>query len=255
MTRPIHLFTSDLLEYYGAVIEQDGESVNAVMPEFLRLKLGLPEYSTIVFSPNAGEGSFLVSYGSEIFKRFSKLVSKQGYFSEVQLPSTPVNIEKFEKKACDKIVLKNAVYKVEKHEIKKVSYLSSYFKYYAISEEKREGISSIIINEWNLSANPYNGEISEFLTQGNSKSVNLVVESSESQEILSVLEALKHAQSNVVLSELEEFIGSIERRLNKDIHRVNEYYKTLIREINDKIRVKAIEGEEKDKYQNKIKTI
>jgi len=251
MTRPIHLFTSDLLEYYGAVIEQTGESVNAVIPEPLRSQLGLPEYANITFSPDLAETSFVVSYGSDLFKGFSKLIGKRGYFSEVQLTSPQIRAEKFEKKACEKVVLKNAVYDIEKQEIKNISYLLSYYKYHAVSEEKKEGISSVLINECNLSANPFYGEIDELLAASRQETV----QSAEKQEISSVLATIKSAHSYLVLEELEEFTNSLERRLNNDVRRVNEYYRTLINEINDRIRIRNLFGEEKDKYLSKIKTI
>lgn len=252
MTRPIHLFTADLLEYHGAIIEHEGQSLKAVMPEALRLKLELPEYANIAFSAQAQEGAVAVSYGSDLFKGFSKLIGKDGYFSQVELPAPQVRAEKFEKKACEKVILNNAVYEIENQEIKKVSYLMSHFKYHAVSEEKREGVSSVLINEWNLAMSRYDGEIAELLREGNSENVD---KTAERQEISAVLAAMKQAKSHLVAEELEEFVNSLKRRLNHDIRRVNEYYRTLIREINNRIRSRDLSGEEKDKYLNKIKTI
>lgn len=252
MTRPINLFTADLLEYHGAIIEHEGQALKAVLPEALRSKLGLPEYAAIAFSPEAEEGAIRVSYGSDLFRGFSKLLGKEGCFSEVELPAPQVSPVKFEKKACEKVILNNAVYEIESHEIKKVSYLMSYFKYHAVSEEKREGVSSVLINEWNLSMSRYNGDIAGLLAEGNPKTVD---KTAERQEISAVLEALKQAQSHIVAEELEEFVNSLKRRLNNDIRRVNEYYRTLIREINNRLRGRNLSGEEKDKYLGKIKTI
>jgi len=251
MTRPLSLFTVDLLEYYGAIIEQNGETVNAVIPETLQSQIGLPEYARIVFSPDAAEDSFLVSYGSDIFKDFSKLIRKRGVFTEVQLPPAQIRSEKFEKKACEKVILKNAVYEVKTHEMKNMSYLMSCFKCHAVSEEKQEGVFSLLINECNLSISPFYGEIDELLAE----SPQNVVQTAERQEISTVLGAIKSVQSHLILKELEEFMNSLERRLNHDIRRVNEYYRTLIKEISDKIHSKGLYGEEKDKYLNKIKTI
>ena len=256
MTRPLDLFISELLEYHGSALERDGEAMGAIMPEPLRSVLGLPEYVKIVFSPDAAGDSVSAAFGTEFFREISKLVGKSGCYSEVFLPAPPLKADNFEKKACKNIVLNNAVFEVEKLWTGSTSYLLSYYKYHAVSEENRDGVTAVLINERSLSATSYRGEIDALIAEAppNENQLYNGAPADRLDEKV-VLEALWSVHSKIIMEELKEFISSLERRLNNDLRRVNEYYGKLVKEIKSKIRAKNLQGEEKEKSLGKIKTV
>lgn len=94
----------------------------------------------------------------------AKLFSVKGRFSAAKYEASfQPKMEKVTKSISEKITFSNATFRIEKTEQKNIPYLLVNFKYTALSDEKHEGVMPVLINVLNLSASPFENDISEFI--------------------------------------------------------------------------------------------
>lgn len=229
MNRPLPEVLADILANKGALLERTGDgSLEFVAPPSLSKTLGIPEHGRLCFTYDSfDEIAISATYESEFFRSIERLFSGKGkrakaiYFS--QLP----HIEKISKWISEKVALSNATFRLQKSENRKITYALIFFKYVALSDEKREGILSLLVNEQNLSTFVLNGNLMNFWEE--LKEPEDILPGSE--EVSKALQAGHSAASLMIKEEFEPFIKSLERRLNRDVKRVFEYYEALRGEI------------------------
>ncbi|MBI5555347.1 MAG: hypothetical protein HY920_05800 [Elusimicrobia bacterium] len=244
-------FTAKILKHSGAIVESKNDQLEVILPANLSVFLGLDEYSSLAFSSDEKAGT-LITFDSEVFKKMPGLfVNNQGRFSVVNIPPPSVRIDKLQERIRDKIDFNNAVFSVEGNEKKTISYLLAYFRYAALSDERQEGIIPVLINEFNLSTRRLDLGQSDLLIDA----LDGQLENVERQDEDKILKVISTVAQKIVKEELQDFIQSINRRLNRDTQRVAEYYQTLIAETKQFIERKALSREEKEKLSNKIKAI
>ena len=241
MNQSLSRYISELMEYLGCVVAQNNEEYIEVMATQDVMSLtGLPEYSKLP-----------VNFDSEIFRAVPKLLGDKGRFARMNYAPSEIKLDKFENKVLKNVVLKNAVFNLGKSETKNISYLLSYFKWSAVSDEKHEGIMASLINEYNLSCESFDGALEDIVT----KKSDMELTGIEKKDISVITKSLLSAQKKLVADNLMDFKESLIRRLNRDIRRINEYYQTLIKEIRETLNRKVLLPEDNEKYQNKIKSI
>ncbi len=243
-------FTEALFRYTGAVVESREEGgFEALLSEQAARILEVPEYVRLHFFSTEGrkeEEGILLSYDSELFKKMSDLLGQEGRFTVVHFPPAPLKLEKIAMRLSEKVILQNAVFDLTRKEELPGSYLLAYFKYTARSDDRQEGIFAAMINERNLSMIPgpdslrdlFDGVAEGPMEESDKKG-------GKDDPIVSphVLNALFSARKEIVINVLAEFIKSLERRLTRDIVRVQDYYQTLIEEVERIAAKKAALGE------------
>lgn len=247
--RLLATFTADLLSESGALVEASDHGLEALLPVDASRLLEAPEHVKLSFSRE--EEGIPVSFDSDFFKKMDRLLGDRGRFSAISLPASPLRPEKLEGRLDDKIVLHNAVYHLERKEEKRISYLLAYFKYTARSDDRQEGIVASLINEFNLSVRRAPSELLEFMANNAEEPLG----EAERENADNVLKALSRAQRGIVKEALQDFLLSLERRLNRDIRRVHDYYQTLMREHRQVLEKKASTTDEKEKIQSRIVAI
>jgi len=244
---------TELLSHEGAVLEkrEDG-SLEFLVPPSLSDALGLPEHGVLSFSSHPScEGAIAVSYESEIFKALEKVFSGKGKMAGAAYPSHLPNIEKISKWVSEKVVLSNATFRLKKVEHQAVAYVLMFFKYVAFSDEKREGVFSLLVNKQNLSTLFLGDNLGDFLADlEESEPVTALT----GQETLKAIQAGFSAASLAVKEEFGPFINSLEKRLNRDIKRVLEYYETLKVETKRAFEKKRGSGKDSGENQNESTT-
>jgi hypothetical protein len=241
MNRTLPKVISEILTYKGAIVEEkDNGCLEVLCPDNLFDPLGLKEHAVLCFSYDQTErGAVYASYDSELFKAMAGLLKDRGRFSLVSFKPSFPNTEKLLKNLHGKIVFNNATFRPQNMEIKNISYLLCYFKYIALSDEKQEGIMQVLINELNLSASSF----------GNS-GIELEDAVEELKDIgryniKTVLQSSYCAGTEITKEKLKDFIRSLERRLNRDIRRVYEYYGALKNEAVIGAKKKIVSTEDK----------
>jgi hypothetical protein len=243
-------FTANLLTESGALVETHGDSLEVLVPPEVAGVLEISEHAHLSFAGETRDG-ISVSYDSEILKRMARLIGEQGKFATVGLAPPSLRLDKLEDRLDEKVAFNNAVFHVERKEEKRLSYLLGYFKYSALSDDRQEGILACLINELNLAVQKTTPEILDLLVHWGEASTG----EAERQSSEKVLGALWHAQSKIVNEALLDFLTSVERRMNRDIRRVHDYYHTMIHEQRQLLEKKAEAPEERQKAVGKIEAI
>ncbi|MBU4338810.1 hypothetical protein KKB43_01415 [Patescibacteria group bacterium] len=246
----LYNFTIKFLRHNGAIAEEKNGALEAVFPADLAKTLKTDEYSDIVFSPDEKNGE-LMSFDSDLFKKLPKVFNEKGKFSAIKVPSPHIHIDKLKKRITDKIIFQNAVFSAGENEEKAISYLLAFFKFTAFSDERREGVMSILLNEFNLSSARFGLEQLDDLTE----IFERPLKNTKKMDNEKILNALCAAPKAIAREELEDFIQSANRRLNRDTKRIHEYYRTLIAETLQFIEKKSLGQKEKANSLNKIQAI
>ncbi len=248
---------SDILTFHGAILEKkDDGSLEYLSPESLSQTLGIPEHGRLNFSYHLSfEEAINASYDSELFKAIEKLFQGKGKMAMANYSSYLPNIEKLSKVVSEKVVLTNATFRLQDIETRTVTYLFPFFKYTALSDEKKEGLFSLLVNELNLSIQSLPGNLMDIMEELKEIDTNLI---QSRQETMKALQAAYSVATIVIKEELSPFIESLERRLNRDIKRVLDYYETLRFEAEktiEKKRVDEVKGAEIEKLLGKLSAI
>lgn len=232
---------SDILTYHGTIVEKtnDGSLDVITTPEISDI-LKMPEYARLIFSyGEISNESIYASYDSEFFNSLSRLFADGARFTVARFEPHIPHREKRSGLIPDSIAFRNATFRLEHIENRDISYLLVYFRYTALSDEKHEGIMPVLVNEMNLSSMPFKSDIIELIELDEPKNI-------ERFEAKMVFHSAYSAATQLVKENLMNFIKSLERRLNRDIKRVYEYYETLKQETKEAIKRKAITHESSD---------
>lgn len=263
---------ADILTHNGAIVEDvDGDCLEYLAPRSFSGILGIPEHGRLGFTPNAsGEDAIGAAYDSELFRSIEKVFPGSVGTAAATYISYLPNLDKLSKTISEKTLFSNATFRLDRVETRSINYLLVFFKYVAFSDEKREGLFPLLVNALNLSTISLvekNGDILENLNERQAKPTL------PGQETIKALQSAYCAAAAVVKEEIEDFVRSLERRLNRNIKRVHEYYETLKHEAQkavekrsrsedrdiEKILEKAgdgiIKSEEIEKLLNKFKAI
>ncbi|MEW5766277.1 MAG: hypothetical protein AB1797_01450 [bacterium] len=243
MERTLENFIAEIFSYYGGIVEKTGRSdLNVIVPEGISKSLHIPEYTSLKFSPDESpEEAIYISYDSEFFNSIKILLPEEKRITYAQFKPYVPNTEKLSKSLPVKIILKNAAFRLEKIELETFSYLLIYFRYIAISDERYEGILPLLINQKNLSTMVWEDTLNidlEGLKELDSEPEG------HNPELLGIFPLAYSAAGFIVHQRLKDFITGLERRLNRDIKRVYEYYHSLKTETKTLIEKKSTSLEE-----------
>jgi|GEM_PF-637481 len=256
-----------ILINHGAIVERKEDGcLDVIAPVKVSGILNMPEYARLSFSyGETCDEAIYASYDSEFFSLIKNLFAGKGRFTHAYFEPYAPNIEKISKVIPEKVAFRNATFRLDRTETVTLSYLLVYFKYTALSDEKREGILPLLINQLNLSIKPFQNSIDELMEglkeqdsdqQSPHPTNNLPLLPFRKEGVgrfekggmgkIKVLQSAHTAATWMVQERLKDFIKSLERRLNRDIKRVYEYYEALKKETKRAIEKKIIPEETDD---------
>lgn len=240
---------AEILELCGAAVEKDGERLEALLPSKVAKTLQAPEQASLYFnaeqSPHDGE---LVTFQSDFVDRLFVLMQDAGNYAHLSLKD--LYLKQGAKGAAEqRFTVLNGLGRSLDANARHLSYAQFNLKYIAVADEKKEGVVSVIINEQTLA------DASLMATQ-----VNWVesVESSHhtdlpQQPFQTIYVTACRAAEPVIHRQLAEFHKSLNRRLQRDLHRLTEYYRSLTDEIRRKIERRGLEGKERQDEESRIR--
>ena len=243
-------FTAHLLSENGAVVEPTGDGLEVLLPAELAGALEIPEHTSLSFLGEPGVG-ISVSYDSEILKKMAGLMGDRGKFAAVALGPSSVKLEKLQERLDDKLVFHNAVFHVDRQEEQCISYLLGYSKYSARSDDRQEGVVGCVVNELNLSVQRTTAELLDLVVNEAEEPTGQAERESSDK----VLKTFWQAQMKIVKEALSDFLISMERRMNRDIRRVHDYYQTLIHEHRQALARKSSTPDENERSESKMEAL
>jgi plasmid maintenance system killer protein len=234
-------FAARLLEHEGALVDFiEPEGLEAMLPDPLQRDWRAPEFLRLGFAAELPAGAERASLESDWLERFSRLLGARGqrltFVAGVGLPPLG-NVERMVEHT---VTLQNAVYRIAQAEAAWTRYLLFVFRYTAISDEKREGIVRFGFNLANagacdafadqLLAATLDPEVAEAAVKP--AMAQLPADWSAERMKRAVARALPHH----VRGHLGPFVQGMQRRLDRDLARVHEYYSGLREEAHRKLK-------------------
>jgi len=143
-------FVADFLEREGAAVEPvESEGLEVLAPESIRAAMGWPELARLGFGGAVPSGAIAIGLEGDWLDRFGTLIGERGRFAERQLAAPdsvapPSNPERVLEHALE---LQNAIWRLEDVKSAWTSCLLLAFRYTAIADEKREGLVRVGFNQ------------------------------------------------------------------------------------------------------------
>lgn len=231
---PLLTTLSNLVSLYDGIAEDEDEHVMTVLlPEAIAKQLKLPESATIATQANIPDSLF-VSYHSELVQQFSALLGQRGSVSAIAIQYEGyLKSTGFEKQMLQTLRPQNGLIRLLEAKTATTRYLWCHIAYTAEADEKRVGMVSFMINELTR-VTPI--EIGDALFW---KSDQLPVENPEAiserslHELTPLIERIADQQVKVNLENWQMKLGRAKAR---DEERLNSYYGTMGKEIENRMR-------------------
>ena len=239
-----------ILSLSGALVEVKGEqALEVVAPPELAAALEIPEHTTLYANPlDTPRGARVLSYTPELFEQLSSVLSERGRLVEGIIEGLYLKRTGVAAAAGEAFAVLNGVGVVVDYHEEMISYVVCNFHYAALSDERTEGIVAAAVNEF--SGVPATELSLILLSQlAASRRGRHSVNRKSSAQIYGV--AGLSARERIA-QELAPFRKSLIRRLQRDVSRVQYYYRSLIAEINRKIDRKQLTGQEKETEKERI---
>jgi hypothetical protein len=222
-------FAAQLLEHEGALVESiEPQGLAAMLPENLQRALGAAEFLRLGFAAEAPVGAERASLESDWLDKFGRLLDEQGrrlrFAADVAVPP----LTQIERTVERNVMLQNAVYRLSLVEQAWTRYLIFIFSYIAVSDEKREGIIKFGINLINGSTiDPMVDQLLAAVLEENATEMVTKPAASQLPDDWTA-ERLKKTVTRAapvrVCANLAQFVNGMQRRLDRDLERLHEYF-------------------------------
>lgn len=242
---------SDILALSGAAVERNQDHLEALLPAETARDLHLPEHAVLAFEAQTnGAAGELVTYQSELVDRLFDWMQQKGLYAQISVADLYLK-HGVTAVAESRFTVLNGLLKAAAAVERRLQYACFHFKYTAISDEKKEGLARTVINEHTLA------EVHEMMAQ-----LSLAV-TSEAESVVSLetqpLAKVYHAACRhvrpIISGDLADFHRSLQRRLQRDITRLREYYQSLNDEIQNKIVRRQLAGKEREDEEARLRAV
>jgi hypothetical protein len=263
MHAPLKSFLEQLLVRHGALVDEIGEdALEVLFPPELAQHLGVGELERFSF-PDVSQGTAsptpmfgqerpatrVVSYQSELLETLGGLlVGRVAVAAAALAEPLPVKRLALERDIERAMTLQNAVLRAQEQAEAIVPYLIFHFKYTALSDEQREGMISLAINERTLNVVEGLSELAPQLPV-----TTQLPDGVPEVDFEQVSRRAHRAAQSLIQDVLADFIKSMNRRFTRDWQRVTEYYRSIQQEIEMTIRKKGLPAESLERDRSRLR--
>ncbi|MBI5400384.1 hypothetical protein HZB07_07280 [Candidatus Saganbacteria bacterium] len=228
--------------------------MEVVFPDGLAQQLNINEYYKFYFEPRPlmEENSLVLNYNSSLLEQLGVSLKEKTIFSQTAVSSLYLKKARLEELFKKRLNFINSTYKIIEIKPSTCSYLILNYKYTAVSEERKDGLTSVAINEHNLFLvnNLYDEFEALFIDETNAAlEVETLLPPSPLKVVFSMVSM---AIEKILKEELADFQKSLNYRLEKDIKRLSDYFNAIIKEIDKKIAKKKTNNENFDKELSRL---
>ena len=236
---------SSLLANEGAMVEPiEPDGIEVLAPAPLQRRLSVPEWFRLGFGTDTPAEAQRVTLESDWMDRFSGLLEDRGRFLEITVERDagvrfPADVEPL---VARQMALDNATYRIVKTGEARARYLLLSLRLVAVSDEKREDIVHLCVNESTCApadslAAPLRG-----ILAGGRECAGAAAREDEGPKPWGSAEAVAYARRVLparIRSLLKPFLAGMERRMKRDMERIHAYHTDLYREAARRLAVKA----------------
>ncbi|MCU0550166.1 MAG: hypothetical protein MUC48_12520 [Leptolyngbya sp. Prado105] len=240
---PILATLSNLVSLYEGIAETEDEHVMTVLlPAEIAKQLKLPETATISTQANVPDSLF-VTYHSDLVQQFAALLGARGTVSAIAVQYDGyLKTTGFEKQVAQVLRPQNGLIRFREAMPATTRYLWCHVTYTAEADEKRVGMVSFIINE-TTKVTPIN--IGDALFWKSDQVPITNPEAIEPRSLAELPALIERAAATQVKDSLANWQLKLGRAKARDEERLRTYYGTMGQEIQNRIRSRQLEGEDK----------
>ena len=228
-----------ILERRGCLVESTVDNALQILfPKELQESLSVGEMETFTFQ--GGDGNH---YENDLIDSLGSLISSRGLFAAVSLSHLKPVIKNPEKILANNLIVQNGIFRFVDYEVKQLSYLLMNFRVSAVSDTKAERILTIALNE-------QTGTVPLKIWERLEEELKNVSDNLSDQRTLDIAGSLERGREiagRLALLEYQDFLKSLNRRLNRDVKRLQEYYGTIAGEIEKTLKKKGVKKEDIDR--------
>ena len=227
-------FVSEVLEMEGSAVEAvEPDGLEVLAPGPLRTAMGWPELVRLGFGAELPAGATAVGFEGDWLDRFGALLGDRGRWAERQfvLPGPPPRIHDPARLLDHAIEFPNAVWRLQEVSAAWTRCLLLAFRYTAVSDEKREGLVWLAFNQGTGAViDAFAPRLRSLLAadaewQVPDPEVRQAAGPAWDASVLDgrVKPLIKHSVRN----EVEPFLRTMRRRLDRDRNRIHQYHSDL----------------------------
>jgi hypothetical protein len=248
-------FVAEVLEMEGSAIEAvEPDGLEVLAPEPLRVVMGWPELVRLGFGAELPPGATAVGFEGDWLDRFGALLGDRGRWAERQFvrPGPPPRIHDPARLLDHAIDFPNAVWRLQEVSAAWTRCLLLAFRYTAVSDEKRDGLVWLGFNQGTGAViddlAPRLRELLAGDADWQAPDPKVREEAGPSWDA-SVLDArVRPLLQHRVRLEVEPFLRTMRRRLDRDRNRIHRYHSDLHLLAQEKLA--ALAGSKGDKADN-----
>jgi hypothetical protein len=248
----------------GALVEPvEPNGLEILSPPHVQRALSLPEWCRVGFGPDLPEGALPITFESDWAERLERLLGDRGRFAGVVLQERPypASHDDMERIVRRDLALQNATLRVIQAEETRASYLLTVFRVTASSDEKREDLVHICLNESNGAfADDLARTLLAYLRSRNIPEEQWMEDDPAAgmQRLRQIGKAAEGLLKRRIESQLSPFLAGMERRMARDLERLHTYHGDLQQEAWKRLAERSRKGGGEDEagvYAMRLETI
>jgi hypothetical protein len=241
VTAPLADFTRRVLTRHGALVDEERDEINAVLPPALASILDVPEYQRFAFDRRVGDRQGLVvDYESPLLERFEQLIAPLGRIACVAAPPMPIRAIDASEIIARTVTLTNGVFRDSRVESGTAQYVGFLVQYELLADERISGMTEIWVNTTTGSV-PRLPDLVERLLSSTEVQTDVdsgpVAASDDVQRTVAGAwdSGVPLARSSVE-ERLQDAMASLRRRRQREFAQLREYYEVIDQEIRARAR-------------------
>ncbi|MFP3999549.1 MAG: hypothetical protein ACLFUN_06865, partial [Desulfobacterales bacterium] len=222
-TEPLH-FAQRFLQLHGAAVETSGSAIEALIPEELRALLDVPEHIRISgdneYAADNNE-HYVVTYGAPLLERMIGGTLEKIPMTACRLEFDYIKSGGFERLIEDQLTFYGARASIETTAEVSASYMLVACRYTAQSDEHKEGLLTMVFNS---DTGGFVPDMAEALDSAGCRTSFTLPGPDAHKSVVSLSNHIEKTAHRFLEDRLEPFRASMNRRFQRDVANLNEYY-------------------------------
>jgi hypothetical protein len=252
MSFDLETFVENFFTCNGAVIEKNGSNWEVLAPPKLAHKIGIPDFCSLKIGSENSDG-YAIHYGSQLLERIANTACDTIPVTIAQLNFHYLKSQGFDRLIQDLFRFDNAVVRVQNTAEIKTDYILLTCHYLAQSDEQKEGVLPLCFN---LDTGAPIDRMETMLDTVEKKfEIEGVDVSFEEKKMQEIIRWVQERASKLIGIKIKPFVDSMNRRYQRDVNNLSEYYAELTKEMTKALKRPGLSTELLAERQEKIDLI
>lgn len=233
----LKIFVKQFIEFHGGEAVNNEQGLEVLLPEKLATELAAPEYLKLQFGSDSkkvdSKDEHTINYGSPLLEKIINSACKELPVSVCRLNFHYLKTQGFNRLIKDSFTFSNAAGSVDCIAQVKTEYILLQCRYIVQSDEQKEGLLAFMFNLETGAAVP---EMAYALDEADKKfKTDLEKINFSETKIKYLLNSVQKNAGSALAPELEPFKASMNRRYQRDVTNLDEYYAALQQEMEESL--------------------